>query len=181
MKRYVVTGAPGAGKTVILRVLESRGYAVVDEAATDVIARGQAGGRDEPWRDEGFVDQVVAMQRARQEAPVGHRVRVQVYDRSPICTLALARYLGRPVSAALSGEIDRITSRQVYDRRVFFVRPIGVVEPTAARRITFEDSLVFERLHEDAYRSYGFEVVDIPPGEIAERATRIEAYVASWA
>jgi len=33
---------------------------------------------------------------------------VQSYDRSPICTLALADYLGHPVSDALIAEIDRI-------------------------------------------------------------------------
>jgi predicted ATPase len=34
MRRFIMTGAPGAGKTSILRVLESLGYAVVEEAAT---------------------------------------------------------------------------------------------------------------------------------------------------
>ena len=38
MKRFVVTGAPGAGKTAIIRQLELDGFGVVEEAATDVIA-----------------------------------------------------------------------------------------------------------------------------------------------
>ena len=47
MKRYVLTGTPGAGKTALLRAAEAAGYAVVEEAATDVIALGQAiGNRD---------------------------------------------------------------------------------------------------------------------------------------
>ena len=43
--------------------------------------------------------------------PSAHHQRstvVQSYDRSPICTLALADYLGHPVSDALIAEIDRI-------------------------------------------------------------------------
>ncbi len=35
--RYVLTGAPGAGKTVLLHALAREGHAVVAEAATDVI------------------------------------------------------------------------------------------------------------------------------------------------
>src|SRR5665213_3132380 len=35
MKRYILTGAPGAGKTAILRQLERDGYGVIEEAATD--------------------------------------------------------------------------------------------------------------------------------------------------
>ena len=36
-------------------------------------------------------------------------VRVQIYDRSPLCTLALARYLRQPVTPLLADEIARIT------------------------------------------------------------------------
>jgi len=38
MPAYVLTGAPGAGKTAILRMLETFGHPVVEEAASDVIA-----------------------------------------------------------------------------------------------------------------------------------------------
>ena len=44
MRRYILTGAPGSGKTSILRALGARGYSVVSEAATDVIADEQAHG-----------------------------------------------------------------------------------------------------------------------------------------
>ena len=48
MKRYILTGAPGAGKTAILRHLELDGYGVVEEAATDIIALEQVQGVAEP-------------------------------------------------------------------------------------------------------------------------------------
>jgi len=38
MKRYALTGAPGIGKTAIIRQLEIDEFSVVEEAATDVIA-----------------------------------------------------------------------------------------------------------------------------------------------
>ena len=49
MKRFIVTGTPGEGKTAIIRQLELEGFSVVEEAATDVIAAAQAGGTSEPW------------------------------------------------------------------------------------------------------------------------------------
>ena len=51
MKRFILTGAPGAGKTAILRLLELEGFGVVEEAATDVIALWQAQGIAQPWTD----------------------------------------------------------------------------------------------------------------------------------
>src|SRR5688572_8595585 len=70
MQRYILTGAPGAGKTTILAALRDRGYAVVDEAATDVIAREHALGIEEPWRSAGFIDAIALLQRERQQQPV---------------------------------------------------------------------------------------------------------------
>ena len=44
VRRFVLTGMPGSGKTVLLRRMETLGYAVVEEAATDVIALEDARG-----------------------------------------------------------------------------------------------------------------------------------------
>jgi predicted ATPase len=46
------------------------GYAVVPEAATDVIAAEHAAGNAEPWRDPLFTEKIASLQRARREAPV---------------------------------------------------------------------------------------------------------------
>ena len=50
MKRYILTGTPGCGKTAILRALELAGYPVVEEAATDIIALRNAHSIFEPIR-----------------------------------------------------------------------------------------------------------------------------------
>ncbi|MEO3808031.1 AAA family ATPase [Sphaerisporangium sp. B11E5] len=179
-RRYVLTGAPGAGKTAIAAELRGRGYTVIDEAATDVIAWRQEQGDHEPWNAPGFTDMIVDMQRRRQEAADAAGPAIQIYDRSPICTLALARFLRRPASPALAAEVGRVVSEHVYDRRVFLVHPIGFVVPTAARRISFEDSLAFGRVHEEVYRAHGYELINVPPGEVAHRAATIENHIRSW-
>ena len=81
MPSYILTGPPGAGKTAVLRQLEIIGYAVVEEAATDVIALGIALGYEEPWRDHDFIDKVIALQRQRSAAVT--RDTTVFFDRSP--------------------------------------------------------------------------------------------------
>src|SRR5690348_5528376 len=107
MRRFVVTGAPGAGKTAIIRQLELEGYSVVEEAATDVIAVAQAQGMAEPWRDPCFIDAIVRLQRDRQMRASCQPDEVQFHDRCAVCTAALAAYLGYPASTALARELDR--------------------------------------------------------------------------
>ncbi|MEU6704797.1 ATP/GTP-binding protein [Streptomyces wuyuanensis] len=177
MRRYVLTGTPGAGKTSTLRCLAEYGYEVVEEAATAVIARAQSQGEDEPWTRASFIDEVGDLQKQRQLG-ASTAGSVQVFDRSPFCTHALADYLGRPVSPALTAEIERITAEGIYERQVFFIRSLGFCEPTSARRISFQESLVFEKIHEQSYRAFGFELIDIPAGDLADRAAAVSAVIA---
>jgi predicted ATPase len=178
MPGYILTGTPGSGKTAILRMLETVGYPVVEEAATDVIALNQALGRDQPWDEAAFIDNIVALQRVRQDRVLaGRDGEIVFFDRSPVCTLALSRYAGLDASPLLAREVDRAVSDGGYAKTVFFIRNQGFVAATAARRISFADSLVFERIHERTYRDLGFEVVDVPAGPLAERVARIRRAV----
>ena len=183
MPFYILTGAPGSGKTAIVRSLEAGGSAVVEEAATDVIALEQALGRAEPWRDPGFIGQVIALQRqrqdrARQACAYADPGAAAFFDRSPACTLALARFLGSPVTPLLDAEISQALADGGYEPTVFFVRNQGFVHPTAARRITYEDSLTFERLHEQVYRDLGFQLVEVPSAPLPDRTALIRQTVA---
>lgn len=177
LRRFVLTGAPGAGKTALAVALRDRGYVIVAEAATDVIADEHARGIDEPWRNGGFLDDIVRLQRQRQRAPIARDVQVQAYDRSPLCTLALARYLQRPVTPLLADEVARVIDERIYEPTVFFVRPLGFIAPTPARRISYEQSLRFAAIHEAVYHEHGFQLVDVPAGTINQRAATIHTYI----
>ncbi|RKN36272.1 AAA family ATPase [Micromonospora musae] len=175
MRRYVLTGAPGAGKTSIARALRQRGYPVVDEAATDVIAAEQARGVAQPWTEPEFVAAVVRLQRRRRSAET--RGPVQVHDRSPLCTLALAEHLGHPVGRELAAEIARAERERIYQRTVFLVGSLGFVTRTAARRISLPEALAFGRLHARVYAEHGYEPVEVPPGPVAQRAAFVAAHL----
>jgi predicted ATPase len=175
--RYILTGAPGSGKTAVLRMLEISGYAVVEEAATDVIAVEHALGHDEPWRDPAFIDKIVTLQRRRQND--ARATGTVFFDRSPICTLALSRYAGFTPSDLLASEIDRIVAAGMYERTVFFVRNQGFVKATEARRISFADSLAFEQVHEQTYRDLGCDLVEVPAGPLTDRVALVQRTVSA--
>lgn len=147
---------------------------MVEEAATDVIAREQTRGVAEPWTSPRFIDDIVAVQRERRLAATG---AVQFHDRSPICTLALARWLGFQPSKALTAELARIEREPVYERRVLFVENLGFITPTDARRIGFEDALRFEALHAEVYRELGYDCVAIPAAPLPERLDLLKAAI----
>ena len=177
MRRFIITGAPGAGKTAIIRQLELEGFSVVEEAATDVIAALHAQGSVQPWTHPSFVDVIATLQRDRQIRAACQRDEVQFHDRCVVCTAALAIYLGYPLSPFLASELERVKREAIFQHRAFFIRNLGFVTPTDARRITFEETVRFEKIHEETYRDFGFELVAIEPGSLVERVSIIKAAI----
>jgi len=169
MKRYIITGTPGCGKTSVIRALELTGASVVSEAATDLIAFRQAQGDIEPWKHSNFIDDIVRLQKHRQIDMCEDYSDLHFYDRSPICTYALALYLGFEPSHNLMNEIKRIHKYDIYEKRAFFLENLGFITNTDARKISFEDSLKFEQVHREAYAIFGYECVAIPTKPIDER------------
>ena len=60
---------------------------------------------------------------------------------------------------------------------MLFVRNLGFCEPTSARRLSFQESLVFEEIHEQSYRAFGFELIDIPAGDLADRVAAVSSVI----
>jgi predicted ATPase len=174
-REFILTGAPGAGKTVILRALEAQGIDVVEEAATDVIALDQGRGITESWRRPEFITDIAGLQLRRAARPAVGAVRVS--DRSLICTLALAEYLEHPVPQALIESIDSMLASGQYERQVLFVELLGFITRTEARRISLEDSMRFERFHIEAYERFGFELVRVPALPVEERVAMVRSLI----
>ena len=172
IKRFIFTGTPGSGKTSVIKELEKSGYSVIYEAATDVISTEQAKGIEKPWEEPEFVNKITLMQKERQMNSTGN---IQLYDRSPFCTYALGKYLAHwkglefKPSPVLLDEIDRCLKNGVYQNQIFFFENLGFIEHTDARKISYEDALIFEQIHLDVYKEFGFEIVLVPKKTIGER------------
>ena len=157
--------------------MELDGFSVVDEAATDVIAAAQAQGDEQPWTRPSFIDAVARLQRDRQIRASHQPDEIQFHDRCAVCTAALAVYLGYSFSPFLVSDLERVKKEAIYQNRVFFVRNLGFITPTEARRITFEETLRFEKIHEETYRNFGFELISVEPGSVVERVNTIKAAI----
>jgi predicted ATPase len=173
MTRFILTGTPSSGKTTLIRALSAAGQVTVQEAATDVIALETQLGNAEPWRRPDFIDNIIALQRQRLVDAPDHEGAAQFHDRSPVCTYALSTFLGFAPSPTLLEEMARVERGNVFEMRAFFIENLGFIEPTGARKISFEESLVFERVHRETYQRFGYEIVSIPAASVAERVRQI--------
>jgi predicted ATPase len=73
----------------------------------------------------------------------------------------------------------RIERERTFQPQVFFIRNLGFVTPTEARRISFEETLRFETIHEAVYRRLGYELIEVAAGAVDARLATIVETVAN--
>ena len=93
--------------------------------------------------------------------------------REVVCTAALADHLGFPRSQNLLRELRRVRADNLFQGRILFLKNLGFITPTDARRITYEETVRFEQIHEQTYRDLGFEIILIDPGSVSDRVKQI--------
>ena len=121
-----------------------------------------------------FIEAIVSLQQTRERRAACATDLVQFHDRSVVCTAALADYLGFPRSPNLLEELRRVREDSVFETSVLFLKNLGFVTPTEARRITYEETVRFEQVHERVYRDLGYEIVLIEPGSVSDRVKQIK-------
>jgi predicted ATPase len=164
--RHIVTGAPGTGKTAVLAMMPSD-VVVVREPAREVLAEQRAAAR--PVRNQGdeqrFVDLLLRRSIEKFEAALRLDATV-VFDRGIPDCIAYAAYLG----ADMRPSIDAADTYR-YDAPVLLLTPWEAIYRTDDERtMTFEDVVAFDRALRGAYRTAGYEVVQIPQAPTNDRA-----------
>jgi len=94
------------------------------------------------------------------------RAHIQFHDRSAICTAALALSSRdtpcpiRPRSRARTHQERRLFLKSMFSSYGILVSSRPPKRDASPSRKLFR----FERIHEETYRNYGFEIVSIEPG-----------------
>lgn len=171
----VVTGAPGTGKTAILKAL-APGITHIREPAREVLAEQRAtGGKGTPESDPSlFVGLLLERSIEKHQAAV-REGRPVLFDRGIPDCVAYAYQLGGD-----SEPCRKAAALRRYEGTVLVARPWeGIYTTDDERRMTFAATLPFQRLIEEAYLEAGYELLEIPRGSLHERVNFVARFVAA--
>lgn len=169
--RFVISGGPHSGKTTLVQGLASYGFAVVPEAAREIIAEQQTleaqGERATlPWTD------LVAFQLLVLERQLDLEARVNgeptVLDRSVIDNIAYCHVFDAKPPARLVREVERRIAEGVYHSQVHILSPLPYAQDAQRK----EDPELAARICAalpQTYKDFGFNVEEIPVLPIEER------------
>lgn len=170
MRRFVITGAPGTGKTALVESLAHVGT-IVGEPARELIAEHrQATG--EPSLDGSpqlFVERLIA--RSIEKYDAAPRVEPVIYDRGlPDCVAYAQMFSLDPGPAVAAAGTRR------YSNPVFVAPPWeAIYSVDEMRRATFQQIRLFHEALVAAYKAFGYELLELPQGTVGDRVQVVTA------
>jgi predicted ATPase len=167
---WILTGAPGSGKTTILDELRGS-LSCVDEPARRVLAEQRAiGGVGIAERDPArFVELLLEVAVADHERPsLGDGPTL--FDRGIPDCIAYAIHLGVDPGSAV-----RASDRYRYHDDVLILEPWEEIYVTDDERtMSFADTVAFHAVLEDAFDRSGYRRVTVPRGSPGDRTVFVQ-------
>ncbi len=162
---FVITGAPGAGKTSIISGLEKRGFNCMPEESRVLIKELiKDDSQALPWRDMLAFNSLLLDRQVKQYLAAGEGT--WFLDRSFVDNLGYLKHSNIPVPDSFSNAVKRYR----LNRTVFFTEPWEEIYTTdSERKEPFETALVLSSLMREAYTESGYEVVAVPRLSVEER------------
>ncbi len=170
---YVLTGAPGTGKSALLERLRLQGFDGVDEPARQILAEQRSyGGNGVPDTDPAlFVELMLSRAVFERRKPRLADLPV-FFDRGIPDLIAYALLYGlddRPARNA--------AHKYRYNPTVFFAPPWQDIYSTdEERKMTYGQAADFGERMRDAYRALGYTLVELPRESPQQRAQ----FVLDW-
>lgn len=164
IKRIIITGAPGTGKSTLIQALAAQGFSIVEEPARDIIAEQRLIGGDGLWEKNtaSFLSLLLSRSIERFTQTAGD---LTLYDRGIPDCIAYAELAGSPMpSAHQAASIFR------YHPEVFIAPPWAAIYTTDDERtMSFRAVCSFYEHLVSAYAGHGYELIELPCATVAER------------
>jgi predicted ATPase len=170
---FILTGAPGSGKTAILDGLR-REFRCVDEPAREVLAEQRATGGRGTWDQDPSLFVRLLLERSIEKYEAARRSGETVlFDRGvPDCVVYAIRAGVDPSPSRAAVEAFR------YRPNVLFLDPwTDIYETDEERIMSFEDTVSFSEALRDVYERSGYTLVRVPEASVDDRAAFVREFI----
>lgn len=168
LKRIVITGAPGTGKTTIIKALRDLGHHCFEEVSRDVIRKYQTEGISNPFLTHAnafserlFLERIQQFKNAENISQ-----KIAFYDRGIPDVIAYLDYKN-----ALITDDYLIQAKKNRYTKIFITPPWEAIYAKDNERFeTFEDAKLIHKSLLKTYKSLGYQTVSVPLENVAQRS-----------
>ena len=172
--KYIISGGPGSGKSTLISGLQEQGYFCSEEVSRKMIIQETAKGSFcLPWMDVScfFAKVLEEMIVSWKNVPAD---KLTFFDRGIPDIIA---YLD--VAQIIVPEIyDKALKLYPYHKQVFILPPWEKIYVHDSERWqTFEEAIFINDAIRNAYKTRGFELIDVPKNSVIERVAFILDFI----
>lgn len=170
---FVITGAPGSGKTTLINELNNNGFATMPEVARLVIDERLASGQsiEDIRRDEAALQQAIVARRFELQSHVPID-QITIFDRGMHDSLAYLRYYHFEEGQRLLDACSKISYGAV-----FMLEPLAQYEQDYGRTEDADFAAAMHELLIKTYSDYGMQPVLVPNRSVPERVDMVMRYI----
>jgi len=165
-QKYIISGAPGTGKTTIINALKKKDHYCAEEISRELIAEQiSIGGNILPWKDQIAFENKIAHRRYKQYLDSPENC-ICFFDRSSIDCIA---YLNNNKLESTS-QINQIIKNCIFNKTVFYT-PIWkeIYKNDSERQESFDQSIKIDKYLKYSYIKFGYTIIEIPKTTLDKR------------
>src|SRR5690606_6864020 len=171
IKRIVITGGPGSGKTALINYLEKEGYQVMHEISRDVILEAQKNGIEQLFLENPILFSEKLLKGRLKQFHEGKNCAAPIlfYDRGMPDVTAYMDF----VDTHYPENFSEICLKHRYDE-IFLLPPWEeIYQQDNERYESFEQAEKIFHFLKIGYEKYGYKVIEVPVGTIKDRVNFI--------
>ena len=173
MQKFVITGAPGTGKTSIINHLKTKGYNCIDEISRKIISEQiTINGEALPWKNlSDFSERVFTL---RESQLLNSKNTLLFFDRGTVDVYAYMKV----DSLEIPKHLEESIKKNRYNTKVFYT-PIWeeIYVNDKERKESIEQAKQIEKEILSSYRFYNYQLIKVPKGSVEERANFILTHI----
>ena len=169
-KKFIITGAPGTGKTSIINELIKQGYPCAKEISRELISEQLSiGGKILPWGNQIAFEEKIIQMRFKQYLDSLENC-IYFFDRSIIDSIAYLKVSNlNPLS-----QMNKLINSCIFNKTVFYT-PIWekIYVTDNERKEEIQKAREIENSIINTYISYGYNMIRIPKVSVKKRTSFI--------